>query len=316
MVGIGLATALSPARPTAAGWADAIGNALATAAVMAIPAVFLRFPDGDLPSARWRWAWWLVGATASFGSIAALLNSGWGGDVDQAVAVSPLRPATEPWGDVASAAFFPLMVVSMVTAGVSLLARFRRSHGEQRQQMKWLALAATLLGVVLCLISFTVGSVELNDTWQIVLVAVAFSSVPVALTVAVLRYRLYDIDFILNRTLVYASLSAVLGTIYAGGVVGLGGLLREAFGEQDNAVVVAATTLVVAALFRPFRARIQRLIDRQFNRRTYDAVRTMEDFSTRLRSQVSLDALTADLRSVVNDTVSPAHVSVWLKERG
>jgi hypothetical protein len=142
---------------------------------------------------------------------------------------------------------------------------------------------------------------------------VGVGSLPVSAGIAILKYRLYDIDLIINRTLVYGALTALLALVYLGGVVGVGGLLRSATRQESNNLVVAGSTLAVAALFRPARARIQGFIDRRFYRRKYDAVRTVEDFSARLRDEVDLEALTSELLVVVRRTMQPTHASLWLR---
>ena len=167
------------------------------------------------------------------------------------------------------------------------------------------------------------GEIEvlvLPNTWNtlltaagIVVLVLCLMTVPIASGIAILRYRLYDIDLIINRTLVYGALTAVLALVYVGGVVGIGGLVRDATGGQDNSLVTAATTLVVAAVFRPARARIQALVDRRFYRREYDATQTVETFSARLRDEIDLDAMRADLMRIVQETMQPTGVSLWLR---
>jgi hypothetical protein len=145
------------------------------------------------------------------------------------------------------------------------------------------------------------------------LTGLAFMAIPIAVCVAILRYRLYDIDLIINRTLVYGLLTAVLGIVYVVGVVGLGGLVREMTGQEGNSLVVAASTLSVAGLFRPARTRIQAFIDRRFDRSRYNAQQTIVDFSAKMREQIDLDSLTSEMTSVIRDTVQPTHVSLWLR---
>ena len=164
------------------------------------------------------------------------------------------------------------------------------------------------------------GLIDLRDSWQTTLVAapilltvVCFATIPVASGIAIFRYHLFDIDIIINRTLVYASLTAVLALVYVAATVGIGAFLRELTGQQENDIVVAASTLLVAALFGPARTRIQANVDRRFYRSRYDAQRTVETFSTRLQEEIDLDALSGELVAVVRNTMQPTQVSVWLK---
>jgi hypothetical protein len=297
------------ARATAAGWSEAIGNAIATVAVLAIPAALLRFPDGSLPSPPWRWASWAIGATATLGATAALLNGGWGGDAGQAIEVSPLRSATQPWGDIASQGFYSMMFVTMAASGASLIMRFRHARGEARQQMKWLAMAAAYLVAALILAFAVAGTDEIDHPALVVLLASAFASIPAAVAVAVLKHGLYDIDRIINRTIVYVLVTGSLVAVYAGTVFVAG---TVAVGRDDN-LTVAAATLVAAAVFRPVLRRVQGFVDRRFYRHKYDAQKTIDAFGSRLREETDLDELADDLVRVVRTTMQPAHVSLWLK---
>ena len=295
-------------RSAAAGWGDTIGNAIATVAVLLIPAALLRFPDGSLPSRGWRWASWATYATAALGATATILNGGWGGDAEQAIEVSPLRAATQPWGDVASQAFYSMMLVTMVVSGASLIMRFRRSRGAARQQMKWLAVAAAYLVATLVVSLLTTGTAELDHPALVVLLASAFASIPGAVAIAILRHGLYDIDRIINRTIVYALVTGSLVTVYAATVFVAG---TVAAGTDDN-LAVAGATLVAAALFRPLLRRTQSFVDRRFYRHKYDAQRTINAFGARLRQETDIDDLAEDLVDIVRSTMQPAHASLWL----
>ena len=298
-------------RLTAAGWGEAIGNAIATVAVFALPAALLRFPDGSLLSRGWQLASWATYATAAVGGTAAILNGGWGGDAEQAVVASPLRTATQPWGDIASQAFYSMMVVIMIVSGASLIVRYRRARGEARQQMKWLAVAAAYLAATLIVSLLTTGTAELDHPALVVLLASAFASIPGAVAVAILRHGLYDIDLIINRTIVYAVVTGSLGALYASTVFVVGTVV---IGRDDN-ITVAAATLVAAAAFRPLLRRVQGLVDRHFYRHKYDAQKTIDEFGSRLREETDLEALTGDLVEVVRTTMQPKQVSLWLKPR-
>jgi hypothetical protein len=197
-----------------------------------------------------------------------------------------------------------------VVAAVDMLRRFLRSRGEQRQQFKWFAYATVGIPILMLVglfgVAFAPGGVDVLELG----VAFLLASVPVALGIAVLRYRLYDIDLLISRTLVYGLLTVGLGAVYVALVLAGQAVFSSFAGGGDLAIAVS--TLVVAALFLPLRARVQRFVDRRFYRRRYDAQRTLEAFGARLREQVELDALRSDLAGVVRETIEPAHVSVWL----
>jgi hypothetical protein len=188
-----------------------------------------------------------------------------------------------------------------VAAVVSLVVRFRRSRGEERLQLKWFTFAGLLLPLAIYLGDLLPDALSNLSTAVIVVL-------PIAAGVAILRYRLYEIDRLINRTLVYGLLTVLLGLGYSAVVLGLGQLLG-----RDSSLVVAAATLAVAALFQPARRRIQAVVDRRFNRHRYDAARTVERFSARLRDQVDLDTLSAELLAVVHQTMQPTRASLWLR---
>jgi hypothetical protein len=198
-----------------------------------------------------------------------------------------------------------LLIAGLVGAAVSVVVRFRRSRGIERQQMKWFVYAAALIVLAPAVDRLTDA---VNGVWlSLVLIATA-----TAIGIAILRYRLYDIDIIINRALVYGPLSAMLALIYVGGVVGLQALFRTLTG-QESTLAVVASTLAIAALFNPLRRRVQSLVDRRFYRRKYDARKTLEAFSVMLRDETDLDALNDELVGVVKETMQPAHASLWLR---
>jgi hypothetical protein len=191
-----------------------------------------------------------------------------------------------------------------------VVVRFRRALGEERQQLKWFTFVAAAelvlipgLGAVAEQLAPVLG--------ELVIFPVSISLIAIAIGVAVLKYRLYDIDRVINRTLVYGLLTVLLGAIYTAGVFGLGRLLNPVTGE--SALAVAASTLAVAALFQPARRRVQAVVDRRFNRRRYDAAKTIEAFSTRLRDQLDLDTLSTELLAIVDQTTEPTRASLWLR---
>jgi hypothetical protein len=186
--------------------------------------------------------------------------------------------------------------------------RFRRSHGVQRQQLKWFTYAGALMFLWLVLGDYLLPNLAILGA----LSGVIYALVPMATGVAILRYRLYDIDRLINRTLVYGLLTALLAGIYAGAVLVLGQVFGGV-GRDPPSWAVAGATLAVAALFQPARRRIQQVVDRRFNRRKYNAAKTIERFSTRLRDQVDLDTLSAELVSVVDQTMQPTTTSLWLR---
>jgi hypothetical protein len=200
----------------------------------------------------------------------------------------------------------PLTALTLVVAGWSLVRRFRRAHGTERQQLRWLSFAAALaLPAVLVLYAGVLtGNLELAG-WA---VGVFLALLPLAICAAIARYRLYDLDRIISRTLAYGLLTVLLGGGYVLVVLGLGQLLG-----RDSSLVVAAATLAVAAVFQPARRRIQTTVDRRFNRRRHDAAQTIATFSARLRDQVDLTTLTGELLAVVDQTMQPTRASLWLR---
>jgi hypothetical protein len=203
---------------------------------------------------------------------------------------------------------------------ISLVVRFRRARGDERQQIKWFASAAALTLVWIIVFAFVITELLLSAEGGLPGVIFALSSllvipsIPIATGIAILRYRLYDIDVIINRTLVYGSLTAMLAAVYFGGVTATQAIFRTLTGQEHQPqLAIVTSTLVIAALFNPLRRRIQSFIDRRFYRRKYDAAKTLESFSAKLRDETDLDALSADLVAVVNETMQPAHVSLWLR---
>ena len=297
-----------PGSLPAARWAAIWSPAMTVAGIACLGFVLLLSPTGSLPSPRWRW-WARVAAAAPVVFLLAVT-----------LEPEPLDPAyrsvTNPVGlqalqlpiAVADVVASGITVAGVVVGGLSLVVRFRRARGVERQQLRWVALAAVLasLAILVVLAGMVVGSSALI-IWA---AGISFAVLPLAIGAAVARYRLYDLDRIISRTLAYGLLTVLLGSAYAAVVLGLGQLLGH-----DSSLVVAAATLAVAAVFQPARRRVQALVDRRFNRRRHDAARTIATFSDRLGEQVDLATLTAELRAVADRTVEPTMVSLWLRHR-
>ena len=282
--------------------------------------LILLFPDGKLPSRRWRPLAWLSGMVMVLASLGITFSPG---PLEGHPGISnPLGlEGAPPWVFTAGIAILLLLPLCMLASALSLVLRYRRSWGEEREQIKWIAFAASVVGL-LYLITM-VSSFTFSGPWgaagtplwlgllqQVSLVS--FTAVPIAVGFAVLKYRLYDIDLLINRTLVYGSLSATLVVLYFGGIVVLQGVFVALTGEKSTLAVVAST-LLIAALFNPLRRGIQGFIDRRFYRNKYDARKTLDVFSVNLRNETDLDALSSDLVGVVRETVQPSHVSLWLR---
>jgi hypothetical protein len=262
------------------------------------PLLMLLFPTGRLPSRRWRpLAWTSTTAGAVLLFLVLLFDN-----PDQVGGVISIT----------TVAVVYVIFTAILLSALSIVVRYRRAGGAERQQLKWFALAAALIGVVtaghLLLLDLFLPEAFLN-----LLDAATITCLYVAVGIAILRYRLYDIDIIINRTLVYGSLTATLVLVYVGSVVGLQYLFRVLTGQESQLAVVAST-LAIAGLFNPLHRRVQAVVDRLFYRRKYDAAQTLEEFSAKLRDETDLDALNSDLVRVVRNTMQPEHVSLWLRE--
>jgi hypothetical protein len=283
--------------------------------------LILLYPDGRLPGPGWRWVGRLCGATLVAGYVAVTLDPG---EIAEGVGAGRPNPlGLELAGNLlapASRILLAMLPVATALCLTGLVVRYRRSRGILRQQMRWLAAAGTVTASLFAVsMGITVAGASLGVVgdppgWVLLqqnITVVSLALVPAAIGIAILRYRLYDIDVVIQRTLVYASLTASLVATYLLLVLTLQTLLRPVAGDSDLAV--AASTLAVAALFRPLRGALQRGVDRRFFRARYDATRTVTEFSGRLRHELDLDSVGTDLRAVVRDTVQPAHVSLWLR---
>jgi hypothetical protein len=274
--------------------------------------ILLLFPDGRLPSARWRPAARFILVAWGLAILLNALTPAEGDPEGNPLAVAALQqPAGQLLLLVANAAG----VVALVLSAVAPFLRFRRAGYQQRQQLKWVAFTVTV-SVLSVLVSL--GLSQLFPGVVVVGLLGAFGffvgviGIPLAVAVAILRHRLYDIDRLINRTLVYGLLTAILGLLYAGTVL----ILGQVFGgvtEDPPSWAVAAATLAVAALVQPARRRIQAVVDRRFNRRKYDAAKSVEAFSARLRDEIDLDALSAELLTVAHQTMQPTTATLWVR---
>jgi hypothetical protein len=296
------------ARPGAlpgARWAATWSPATLFLALACVGFVLLLTPTGSLPSPRWRW--WARVAAAGPALLLAGVTFG-------PFTIPPYQSLDKPLAVPALAGVllgatvlaFALIAAGLMAGAWSLVLRFRRARGIEHQQLRWVALAALLvtMTILVALAGMAVGNPFLI-IWG---AGVSFATLPPAIGAAILRYRLYDLDRIISRTLAYGLLTLLLGGGYVGLVLGLGQLLG-----RDSSLVVAAATLAVAAVFQPARRRIQQAVDRRFNRRRHDAARIIEGFGDRLREEVDLDTLTAEVLGVAEQTMQPTRASLWLR---
>jgi len=279
--------------------------------IFAAPALlFLLFPDGKLLSRRWWPVVWIVILTTCATMVTSIfqpvLDEAPFDGVANPLVVAPPRALLEALSFIG----WPGMAASFLVAALAMILRLRRSRGVQRQQLKWMAAAAAVLPLASAsgVVSYYLGYESIAGFLAI------FSILPIFLAAgyAVLRYRLYDIDVLINRTLVYGPLTASLILVYFGGVASLQRLLAPVAG-QGGQLAIVASTLAIAALFNPLRRRFQAFIDRLFYRSKYDAAKTLEAFSMKLRDETNLEELNSNLVSVISETMQPAHVSMWLR---
>jgi hypothetical protein len=269
--------------------------------------VFVLFPDGRLPTRRWRFVPWIAAAGCALALPGQALSPNLGTEFTGGA--NPFAVEGVPIGLLFGTGI-ALLLAALLAAITSLVVRFLRAGSVERQQIKWFAYAAGCIGVLGPLtVAFWYESVLVQVTF-----ALAINGLPVAAGIAVLKYRLYDIDIVVNRTLVYGTLTATLVAVYFGGVAATQAIIRTLTGQQEQPqLAIVVSTLAIAALFNPFRRRIQGFIDRRFYRGKYDARKTLEAFSARLRDETDLEALNAELVGVVQETMQPAHVSLWLR---
>ena len=290
-----------------------VSNWIFIPALFAAPSMlFLLFPDGKLVSRRWIPVFWVVILTTCAAITTSIfqpvLNDPPFEGVVNPLGFSPPQALLAPLSYIG----WPGMAASFLVAALAMILRLRRSRGVERQQLKWLAAAAAVLPLasVAGVVSYYLGYESISGFLAI------FSVVPIffAAGYAVLRYRLYDIDVVINRALVFGSLTATLALVYFGGVTATQQLFRALTGQQQQLqLAVVASTLLIAALFNPLRGRIQGFIDRRFYRSKYDAAKTVSAFSAKLRDETDLEQLNAELLSVVRETMQPEHASLWLR---
>ena len=297
-----------PGTLPAASYLAGLSNGMILIWLSCVGFVLLLTPTGSLPSARWRWWARVAGAAPVVWVLASVVDP------------APMRPEYPAIGnplaipalprvvlDVATGAAALVVVAALIVGAASLVGRFRRASGVQRLQLRWLAWGATLAAVAL-LVALAALVMDIGFNVFNVALGACLALLPLATGAAILRYRLYDLDRIISRTLAWGLLTVLLGLGYAAVVLGLGRLL-----PQDSSLVVAAATLAVAVVFQPARRRLQQATDRRFNRRRYDAANTIAAFSARLREEVDLDTLTAELLAVVDQTVQPTRAWLWLR---
>ena len=287
------------------GWARGMGWFLI------VMFLLLLFPTGRLPSPRWRPVLWGAVGYIGFFTLVVWLSPVSADTRLQEFVRNPLGLEIAIMNLLVELLYLtiPLLVV---VSGTAVIARFRRSRGDERQQLKWFAYAVAVM-VVVFVIWF---SLELAGL--VPLSALAFTlpllGLPVAVGIAILKYRLYEIDLLINRTLVYGALTTLLAAVYFGGVTATQAIFRSFTGQEEQPqLAIVVSTLVIAALFNPLRRRIQSFIDRRFYRKKYDARKTLEAFSAKLRDETDLEALSNELVGVVRETMQPAHVTLWLR---
>jgi hypothetical protein len=270
--------------------------------------LLLLFPTGRPPSPRWRWVLWSAGIDNAL-AVVSLVSSLW-----PRRGLALLQRGGPEAGGVLGTLYnvgYWVALVAVLAAVASLVVRLRRARGVERQQLKWVVYAVVMAGCFTLLMEAP-NLIDRSELAADVMYALLIALIPVPVGMAILRYRLYDIDRLINRTLVYGLLTALLAGVYAGAVLVLGQVFGAVGGDPPS-WAVAGATLAVAALFQPARRRIQQVVDRRFNRRKYDAAKTVEAFSVRLRDELDLDALTAELLAVVNQTMQPTGVWLWLR---
>lgn len=295
----------------ATGIIDALGNGVWSLNLGLGALLLLLFPDGKPLSRRWRIVYGIAMAIIVAGSLSALLQPGpleTDGRVINPFGISAARPILVTVDFVTHLLFLPLVLLAII----SVIVRYRRAAGIQRQQIKWFAFGAASMAAIIVITVLTFP--DENSAGSTIGFALAFAMLPIGAGIGVLRYRLYDIDIIINRALVYGSVTAILVAVYFACVIGAQAIVQRLTGQANPPpLVIVASTLLIAALFTPLRRHIQSFIDRRFYRAKYDAQKTLAAFGATLRNEVELTRLTEHLVAVVTVTMQPEHISLWLR---
>ena len=296
-------------RLVAAGLLDAVGNSLASLWPVLLSWALFLFPTGRPPSPRWRWVTWLFLVGLALAFLAPLTNGGWGGDIDTAYFSNPLQTRLAPLGEIFSYLFFPTIALCQIASAVAVIVRFAASDGIERLQMKWLTYAM-LLTIVYAPIDIWISDGAADGISSAILSGLVMFSL-VSIAIGILKYRLFDIDRIISRTVGYALVVVLLGAVYVSGAVWLPARL---IGDDVPPVFVAGSTLAVIALFNPVRRRVLNWVDRRFYRARYDAEIIVDSFSDRLRDLTDVDVIADDMVQVVTDTMNPDTVTIWVRD--
>ena len=299
------------------GWLALLAQPGWAPAIVLLGLTVLLFPDGQPPSPRWRWLMWVYLAVAALWIAGAVTLTfadifGHHTQVDSGGNLLVLTGRTTGpggWWGVVQLVFFPLLAVCWLVSLAAQALSYQRSSGERRQQLKWLLAGSAVAAAGLAVSFLGSGGSPVTGVASAVVIVIGFLAIPLSITVAVLRYRLFDIDRIISRTLAYAIVTGLLVGVYAGIV-----LLATRVVSITSTVAVAGSTLAAAALFSPLRTRVQRMVDRRFNRARYDADRTVAAFAARLQDAVDPEAARAELLAVVHRSLEPAQISVWISQ--
>ena len=294
------------------GWAAAAGAGLSTFGIALLPGLLLVFPDGALPSRRWRPAVSLVASAVLLGGVNGLLTGGWGGDVEEAITLSPLYESTRSFTEVTGNFFFPLYTLSFLAALASLLVRYRSGSAEVRHQLKWLLSGVGFMALALLLVMVTVGATSGNEGWLAILLAVGIGSVPIAIGIAILRYRLYDIDIVISKSVTYLGLAAAITLLYAAVVVGPLLIIGSPDEGGPGLALPLAATALVAVLFEPIRLRMQRWANRVVYGKRSTPHEVLSRVTARL-SEATAENSTTDLARLLAEGTGADQAVVWLR---